>query len=83
MARLLEMPVPVSERNVREMVGDTHDAAYPIWRRGGLYPDSKDQGVTLSTVVFRYDLGQAWVYNDNPVTTQPLYKLPTTPSPRV
>ena len=72
MARLAEMPVPATEGDVRNMLGDTKDAEWPLWRRSN--PTDTDVE-TLSTAIFRFDLNEAWIYIDNPKTSQPLMKF--------
>ena len=71
MARLAEMPVPATEGDVRNMLGDTKDAEWPLWRR----TTRVDDMLTLSTAIFRFDLNEAWIYNDNPKTSQPFMKF--------
>ena len=75
--RLRAMPVPHNADGVRQMLGDTHDAQWPIYRNGAA-PDL--DAYTIATVLFRFDLEEVHIYNDNPKTSDPVAVLPFYPA---
>lgn len=62
--RLNEFPIPTTSRDVRDMLGDTFNASWPVWQHGcedGLY--------TLATAIFHLEGGYVELFADNPKTT--------------
>jgi hypothetical protein len=67
---LASYPAPNATADIRQMLGDTSDHQYPIYRNGA----APDLGAyTLSTVVFDLATFTATVFDTNPRLDTPLY----------
>ena len=73
MATLATYAVPNATRDIAQMLGDTSDPMYPIYRDGRA-PDT--DVVTLTTVVYDLQQKMAMVYASNPRLGKPLLTLP-------
>ncbi|XP_055343765.1 beta-alanyl-dopamine/carcinine hydrolase-like [Paramacrobiotus metropolitanus] len=70
--RAKQFPVPQNVENVLNILGDTADADYPIYRT----PNEKDGGCTIAVALFDLRNMTLSVYRDNPKTSSPLLTLP-------
>ena len=62
LAAASKLPPPVGKAGVLGVLGDTSDAAYPIFRR----PSSTDPGMTVATGLFDLKAGSWEIFLDNP-----------------
>lgn len=68
----LEKEGITSAKDVRDLLGDTKNASYPMYRTG----TSPDTGATLVTAVFEMESRRVTIYNTNPKDTEPLMVIP-------
>lgn len=69
LAVLDKYPAPTKTDDIRQMLGDTSDPQYPIYRTGANGPDSPY--ATLTTVIYDFVSMTASVYDSNPRTGKP------------
>ena len=62
LAAASKLPPPVGKAGVLGVLGDTSDAAYPIFRR----PSSTDPGMTVATGLFDLKAGSWEIFMENP-----------------
>ncbi|XP_077993557.1 beta-alanyl-dopamine/carcinine hydrolase-like [Glandiceps talaboti] len=65
-ARASKLPVPGNVKGIFNILGDTADPDYPIYRNG----KGKDRAATIATAVFDLINGTMSVYVDNPKTSE-------------
>jgi hypothetical protein len=73
MSTLAKYHVPNATVDVRQMLGDTSDPLYPIYR-DGKSPDT--DVVTLTTVVYDLAMMRATIFDTNPRGDEPLFTFP-------
>lgn len=71
-ARAQEFERIETEQDVRDILGDTKNASYPMYRTGA----APDTGATLVTAVFDVEALTVTIYNTNPKDTDPLMVIP-------
>jgi hypothetical protein len=72
LARALQLPVSVNAASACQLLGDTTDTDYPIYRDGA----GPDGGVaTLATAVFDLVRRQVQMYDANPAHSTPVYTV--------
>lgn len=69
LARLTEMGVPTTPRDVIEHLGDTENEEYPVYRTWRV----SDPVDTLATVIYHLDKREVHVYVGNPKFTTPIF----------
>ncbi|XP_035686378.1 uncharacterized protein LOC118422742 [Branchiostoma floridae] len=61
-ARAAQMASPYDLKNIVDILGDTQDPDYPIYRT----PNNKDGAETVATAIYDFSQGHFLVYLDNP-----------------
>ncbi|CAH1230212.1 Hypp288 [Branchiostoma lanceolatum] len=65
-ARVAQMANPYDLKNIVDILGDTQDPDYPIFRT----PNKKDDAETVATGIYDFSQGHFSVYLDNPKNTE-------------
>eukprot|EP01121_Diplochlamys_sp_Union-15-3_P020271 TRINITY_DN786_c0_g1_i2.p1 TRINITY_DN786_c0_g1~~TRINITY_DN786_c0_g1_i2.p1 ORF type:complete len:375 (-),score=48.63 TRINITY_DN786_c0_g1_i2:86-1210(-) len=71
-ARINQFNVPASAQDVLDILGDTEDSEYPIYRR---YTEL-DNDSTVATVLFDLSTENVKIFVDNPKNSEPIYNEP-------
>jgi len=69
-----EMPTPKTPKLACDILGDTTDPKYPIYRHGD--PNDKEELATISTAVLNLDNATITIYGGNPTEFKPVVVMP-------